>query len=1145
MLILTFSLTFGTATTAAEGVINMESKPEVFFENADDTLISSYLSKVEALKSEIEESRTEATFTGKAYYISENGSDSNDGLTPQTAWKSTRMIANADFLNPGDAVLFERGGEYRMTEAIYASSGVIYSAYGTGAKPKLIGSLNASLPSDWNKTEWENVYVYKDTVSAAYNDIGVIVFNLGEAWGIKMQSRLNNGTVSNGIESFASGGQVIESADALKNDLEFWHDPFNDNVYLYSKDGNPAERFDSVELCQKGYGITSRDGRLTDVQISELSFFGFGSHAIGFGGVGDNAPENISVSYCMFSFIGGSLPFSYPETGRFGNAVQIYGACKGFEVHHNYADNVYDCCYTIQYQSNSHGADVCFESISFHDNIAMYSNTGVEIWLNNHAQFENDAVYSMKNVRTYNNYTLYGGYGWSHQRPNKDGNIFYGGATSAENVVYENCSVDNNVGMFANPWLNYTRYPGKDMYNFHDNVYFQKSGLYYGGTASAPAKGTGNIVKNAYTAEEMQKLTDAGVEYGTKFYSADANYAIPQYDPDNAGFSDIGPSHWAYGSVKSMVLRKLFMGTSESSFSPEAKMTRAMFVTVLARLADFNVSDNAAPFTDINESSWYAPGVKFAYNAGIADGISFRPDDPITREELADMLYRFAKKQYKTRSYENAALTFPDASSAEAAYKAGLAFAIDKGVITGYTDGSVKPKNNATRAEVSVMLKRFINFYYNAEKDLSNLATAADELVIDAATLAQRTSTVGFDKKQSGTGESALLELFPSDQNNFGNGKLILFERIFKKNFFDYGYVKLRYRTNLTSKQMNIGAAKGAIENYITVELNGDSKWHTLILPCHEILKPESGADYSANGTFYINPWSHTGGGKYGIDLFELDYIGFFPTEEAAEKYRSKNESEIVNITFTANGETVAYAQQKKGEALVYPENAPKLLGYIFSGWSLPEGSIIESDTAVEALLAPDANAPKILIDSENTTLKMTGGIRANKKSDNDLTYFRITTELGAGSMEATSLSVDATCAAFVPNSAFTIPDDCKYLKIRLRTNIKTSAGIDLVMHANSQSIWGPRPKYTNTDGAWFDIVLDLTKDWTGGGGLVSNRPSNEYYEKYIKGGTLDNISLKPFNYTGPGAAMGKDDYIDVAYIAFFDSYEKAANYNG
>jgi hypothetical protein len=129
-----------------------------------------------------------------------------------------------------------------------------------------------------------------------------------------------------------------------------------------------------------------------------------------------------------------------------------------------------------------------------------------------------------------------------------------------------------------------------------------------------------------------------------------------------------------------------------------------MTATVLMRMADGKAGKSKLPYTDVNADAWYNDSVRWAYENGIVpESDKFRPDENITREELADMLYRFAGSP----EINAAVLDFTDMDKITPDYKNALAFCVENKIINGYEDGSVKPENRATRAEVAAMIFRF------------------------------------------------------------------------------------------------------------------------------------------------------------------------------------------------------------------------------------------------------------------------------------------------------------------------------------------------------------------------------------------------------------------------------------------------------
>ena len=170
--------------------------------------------KAEAMKKAIRSSPTSITIRGTAYYVAANGNDANDGLSPKKPFRSLGKV-NALDLQEGDAILFRRGDLWRGT--VKTKSGVAYSAYGKGAKPKLYGSpFDASKEGTWSETETPYVYVYDRELSA---DIGTLVFNYDESCAVKvMIQRKEDGTTLH-LET----QEPFRDYRDLKRDLEFYH----------------------------------------------------------------------------------------------------------------------------------------------------------------------------------------------------------------------------------------------------------------------------------------------------------------------------------------------------------------------------------------------------------------------------------------------------------------------------------------------------------------------------------------------------------------------------------------------------------------------------------------------------------------------------------------------------------------------------------------------------------------------------------------------------------------------------------------------------------------------------------------------------------------------------------------------------------
>ncbi len=160
-------------------------------------------------------------------------------------------------------------------------------------------------------------------------------------------------------------------------------------------------------------------------------------------------------------------------------------------------------------------------------------------------------------------------------------------------------------------------------------------------------------------------------------------------------FSDVASGNWAEGPVAFVTSRDIFNGTGNGKFSPSAPMTRAMLMTVLARI---DGADTTAPAS----GNWYDKGLAWAVEKKVSDGSV--PMSSISREQLVTMLYRYAGQPAVT---DGSLSSFSDASSVSDYAKTAMTWAVKNGIINGM-DGKIAPKSNATRAQVAAMIQRYI-----------------------------------------------------------------------------------------------------------------------------------------------------------------------------------------------------------------------------------------------------------------------------------------------------------------------------------------------------------------------------------------------------------------------------------------------------
>jgi hypothetical protein len=172
-------------------------------------------------------------------------------------------------------------------------------------------------------------------------------------------------------------------------------------------------------------------------------------------------------------------------------------------------------------------------------------------------------------------------------------------------------------------------------------------------------------------------------------------------------FGDVKQSDWFYEAVRYASANGLMQGTKGTAFSPDTHMTRGMLVTILWRMENEPLATATASFTDIADGKWYTQAVVWAAANQIVTGHAgnFSPDDAITREQMAAVLYRYARyKNYSVKA-EGSLATYSDKPSDWAL--PSMSWAVAEGLLQG-SGGRLAPEAGATRAQAATVLQRFI-----------------------------------------------------------------------------------------------------------------------------------------------------------------------------------------------------------------------------------------------------------------------------------------------------------------------------------------------------------------------------------------------------------------------------------------------------
>ncbi len=178
-------------------------------------------------------------------------------------------------------------------------------------------------------------------------------------------------------------------------------------------------------------------------------------------------------------------------------------------------------------------------------------------------------------------------------------------------------------------------------------------------------------------------------------------------------FTDVSAEDWFYEAVQYVYQTELMSGTSETTFEPNLGTTRAMIVTILYRLEGTPETAYSNVFEDVADGMWYSEAVIWAAENGVVTGYGngmFGPDDNITREQLAAMLYRYGEYKGYDLSATADITTFVDGDTVSDWATVNMQWAIGSGLITGRGESTLAPTEGATRGELATVLMRYRDF---------------------------------------------------------------------------------------------------------------------------------------------------------------------------------------------------------------------------------------------------------------------------------------------------------------------------------------------------------------------------------------------------------------------------------------------------
>lgn len=266
-------------------------------------------------------------------------------------------------------------------------------------------------------------------------------------------------------------------------------------------------------------------------------------------------------------------------------------------------------------------------------------------------------------------------------------------------------------------------YPPNVVEDNHGNVTTNPSSPKYGDKTTVwpepePGYTTGDVVVKDRNGNELNVTDNGDGSYSfvqpNGSVTIDVEYVCTRSDEycPVASFDDVSPRAWYHDGVHYCVENGLLSGIGDNLFDPNAATTRAMIATILWRIEGNPAVDYTMNFDDVADGEWYTEAIRWAASKGVVQGEGndlFNPDNSITREQMAAMLYRYAEyKGIDVSAGEDTDISsYDDASSSSTWAMTALQWAVGSGLITGRTTTTIVPRGTGTRAEAATIFQRF------------------------------------------------------------------------------------------------------------------------------------------------------------------------------------------------------------------------------------------------------------------------------------------------------------------------------------------------------------------------------------------------------------------------------------------------------
>ncbi len=425
--------------TATENAVSLYFNPAAMYTNRTSALTDAKAAEKTAAVLNAAAAVEPAAEGNKTYYIAMDGTDINEGTSEEQPWSLDQLCdaLNDKTINDGDVILFRRGDLFRGV-SLTIPIGVSVGAYGTGAKPILVGSdknyaeMNEAGVSYWEASGADNIW--------QLNLTGNVMLDMGD---IGRDADIGNIVFDHG-KMVASAGKK-RTMEAMTSDYDFYYDATAKSLYLYLSTGNPADQHCSIEVSPNRpilrYTATTAENE-SDMVIDNLNLKYTGGHGISVSGV-----RAVTVRNCEVGYIGGAMTGKEEDDlrGRYGNGVEIFNGTSDCEVTNNWIYQCFDTGYTNQSTVGTQ------KNITASDNLIEYCLYNIEMWVSAYNEDGISTEYVMKDVTVRNNILRFAGYGFGTFGRKDFGNTsavwasditMNGSTTVCENVMIEDNILD-------------------------------------------------------------------------------------------------------------------------------------------------------------------------------------------------------------------------------------------------------------------------------------------------------------------------------------------------------------------------------------------------------------------------------------------------------------------------------------------------------------------------------------------------------------------------------------------------------------------------------------------------------------------------------------------------------------------------------